>query len=70
MDLRAGHWPQAERPEQLSQAIEDFLDQTTEPHSPDPRTEGTMHMQTRKEVRFKDDGGDELSAWLYLTDDS
>ena len=27
-----------------------------------------MHMQTRKEVRFKDDGGDELSAWLYLPD--
>lgn len=23
-------------------------------------------MHTRKEVRFKDDGGDELSAWLYL----
>jgi uncharacterized protein len=28
-----------------------------------------MHMQMRKEVRFKDDGGDELSAWLYLSDD-
>jgi fermentation-respiration switch protein FrsA (DUF1100 family) len=23
-------------------------------------------MQMRREVRFKDDGGDELSAWLYL----
>jgi hypothetical protein len=26
-------------------------------------------MQMRREVRFKDDGGDELSAWLYLPDD-
>ena len=25
-----------------------------------------MHMPTRKEVRFKDDDSDELSAWLYL----
>jgi cephalosporin-C deacetylase-like acetyl esterase len=52
--------------EQLSQAIADFLDHTTTERSAGQRTEGTMHMPTRKEVRFKDDGGDELSAWLYL----
>lgn len=28
-----------------------------------------MHMHTRKEVTFKDDAGDELSAWLYLPDE-
>src|ERR1700733_3882669 len=70
MDLRASHWPHAERSEQLRQAIEDFLDHTTTERPAGKRTEGTMHMPTRKEVRFKDDGGDELSAWLYLPDDA